>query len=213
MKFIAKHWAIIGIAIVYLVGFIGFLIPNIQQDWANLTAFSILVSIVILVFHHYPKSNSFYFSLFLVGLFGYLVEVIGVKTGLLFGVYSYGNKLGPMLLEVPIILGINWALLLYLTHYFTKKFVSKAYLVAIIGAFLMVGIDLLIEPFAIYFGLWTWENIEVPLQNYAMWWLASFVLHLVFGVYNDQLKNPTSNFILGTLVLFFLEVNLVVIWF
>jgi uncharacterized membrane protein len=213
MKFIEKHWAIISIAIVYTVGFVGFLIPNIRQDWANLTAFSLIVSIVVLVLHHQPKSKSFYFSLFLVGFLGYIIEVIGVKTGILFGEYSYGNKLGFKLFEVPIILGINWALLLYTTQYFARKFYSKALSIAILGSFLMVGIDFLIEPFAIYFGLWTWEKVHVPIQNYVMWWLASFVLHLLFGLYNVSIKNTISNFILATLVVFFLGVNLFVIWF
>jgi putative membrane protein len=213
MEFVKKHWAYLIIAIVYTVGFVGFLIPNIRQDWANLTAFSLIVSIVVLVFHHQPKSKSFYFSLILVGILGYIIEVIGVKTGILFGVYTYGNKLGPKLLEVPLILGINWALLLYLTHYFAKQLVSKTFQIAILGAFLMVGIDFLIEPFAIYFGLWTWEKVHVPIQNYFMWWIASFLLHLLFGIYNIQLKNKISNFILGSLVLFFFAVNLFVIWF
>src|SRR5689334_23098853 len=35
-------------------------------------------------------------------------EVIGVATGAIFGAYSYGEVLGFKLLEVPLIIGLNW---------------------------------------------------------------------------------------------------------
>src|SRR5210317_2015499 len=39
---------------------------------------------------------------------GFAVELIGVQTGLLFGEYAYGSALGPKLMGVPLIIGVNW---------------------------------------------------------------------------------------------------------
>jgi putative membrane protein len=36
------------------------------------------------------------------------LEVVGVKTGLIFGEYKYGSTLGIKLFEVPLIIGFNW---------------------------------------------------------------------------------------------------------
>ena len=35
-------------------------------------------------------------------LIGFVIEVIGVKTGYVFGSYSYGDSLGFKILEVPV---------------------------------------------------------------------------------------------------------------
>lgn len=212
LPFFKRYWPQFIITKVFIIGLIGFLIPSIRQDWAYLTSFSLIVSLFILVYHHKPKSTKFYWSLFISGIIGFIIEVIGVKTGQLFGIYTYGNKLGFKLFEVPLMLAVNWALLLYLTHYLARKISTNLIIVALIGALLMVGMDFLIEPFAIYFDLWQWKNIHVPLQNYAMWFIASFVLHLYFGYSNSKLSNAISNYIFVTLMLFFLAVNVLVIW-
>ena len=41
------------------------------------------------------------------------VELVGTKTGMLFGDYSYGKVLGPALQGVPLIIGINWFIMMY----------------------------------------------------------------------------------------------------
>lgn len=42
----------------------------------------------------------------------FLVEVIGVATGEVFGVYRYGEVLGWKLADVPVVIGFNWALII-----------------------------------------------------------------------------------------------------
>ena len=39
---------------------------------------------------------------------GFLVEVIGVNYGIIFGNYTYGKVLGFKVLNVPLMIGVNW---------------------------------------------------------------------------------------------------------
>ena len=41
-----------------------------------------------------------------------LTEAIGVNTGLLFGTYEYGANLGFKIFGVPLIIGVNWTVLI-----------------------------------------------------------------------------------------------------
>jgi len=61
------------------------------------------------------KRTDFYISLIAVSIIGFLIEVIGVKTGYIFGRYYYGQSLGYHLLSVPLLIGLNWGVLLYST--------------------------------------------------------------------------------------------------
>ncbi|MBK7882949.1 MAG: carotenoid biosynthesis protein [Chitinophagaceae bacterium] len=54
----------------------------------------------------------FYSFLLICVCIGIAVEIIGVKTGFLFGNYSYGIVLGPKIQSVPILIGINWFIII-----------------------------------------------------------------------------------------------------
>ena len=213
MEIIKKHWAPFVIINIYLVGLIGFLIPSINQVWAYLTSFSLLVSLVLLIVKHQDRTRQFYFSMVIVAILGMIVEIVGVQTGVLFGTYSYGSKLSPKLMGVPWMIGINWALLVYMTHYIGRKISDNTFVVASLGGLMMVFLDIFLEPFAIYFGLWEWAAVHPPIQNYLMWWITAFIMHLIFKPYNPKMENSVSNTILITMFIFFLLIDVIVIWF
>jgi bisanhydrobacterioruberin hydratase len=52
----------------------------------------------------------FFIVCFVVGIW---VEVIGTSTGLLFGNYSYSKNLGPAFKNVPLVIGINWCIIMF----------------------------------------------------------------------------------------------------
>ncbi|MEZ5007949.1 MAG: carotenoid biosynthesis protein [Chitinophagales bacterium] len=212
MDWIKRNWAYIVIPAVYIVGVIGFTIPAIDDFWVSLTPINLLFGLFMLIGFHKTFSNKFLYSLAIIGILGYFFEVIGVQTGLLFGTYTYHKHLGPKLLDTPLMLAVNWALLIYLTNYFARKIVSKNMLIAIVGSLLMVGIDFFIEPFAIYYQLWTWEVGHVPLQNYLMWFILSLPFHLLFNYFNQQYSNKIALSLGISLFLFFLIIDVVLIW-
>jgi putative membrane protein len=143
----------------------------------------------------------FYGSLLLIAFIGFFLEVIGVKTELIFGSYHYGYALGFKALSVPLLIGVNWAILLYCTAQFSL--IKNQILNALFGAFLMVALDFFIEQNAARFDFWYWKNNIIPLQNYTAWFIISFVLNLAFQNRLGQKSNLTAKAFYVIEIIFF----------
>ncbi|MEM1124400.1 MAG: carotenoid biosynthesis protein [Bacteroidota bacterium] len=160
--------AIIGVSL----GFFNFFIPK--------TALNLLVSFFLLCWvfpidtlQKVAATSLFFF----VGMF---VEYLGVNYGLLFGDYSYGQNLGIKFQGVPYLIGVNWAMLVLITGPITNRLKVAKPLKAIIGATLMILLDIPMEVAAPIFDFWEFAGGVAPLQNYIAWWLIAVVLHAVF---------------------------------
>jgi putative membrane protein len=120
-------------------------------------------------------NGKFLFAFFSIAFLGFIIEVIGVKTGLIFGKYSYGDGLGFKLLNVPIIISINWAMLIFagiriVSSIFANKIVSL-----VVAALLVTLIDLLIEQVAPRLDFWQFEGGLPGLHNYLGWIGVAFL--------------------------------------
>lgn len=155
----------------YAAGIAGFL----SLDWfPALTPFNLLMCFAALWYYQESTSTSS-FRLFLAGVLVYtwVVECIGVNTGLLFGHYRYDWALGPKLAGTPLMIGINWLVLALAIGAVVHRLAVHRYLKIVLAALAMSLTDVLIEPMAIRYGLWTWMHPDVPLQNYVMWFVVS----------------------------------------
>ena len=95
---------------------------------------------------------------------GFAVEFLGVNYGLIFGEYAYGNNLGLKIGGVPLLIGANWVMLTFITGAVAALFFDRSPLkAAVFGAFLMVLIDLVIEPVAPKFDFWEFADVTAPL--------------------------------------------------
>ena len=54
-------------------------------------------------------------SVFTIFLIGMICEILGVNYGYIFGDYVYLNNLGTKVFGVPILIGINWVILTFIT--------------------------------------------------------------------------------------------------
>ena len=55
-------------------------------------------------------------------------------------------------------------------------FESKNVYIVLLSAFIILGVDLLLEPFASSVnGYWVWEGNKIPLQNYISWFIAGLL--------------------------------------
>ncbi len=117
------------------------------------------------------------YSFFAVGMFA---EWCGVHYGFPFGNYTYGENLGIKLDGVPLLIGVNWAMLVLITGSIASKFVTRTWVKVLLGSFLMVFIDFFIEPNAANLGFWYWKNGFIPPSNYVGWLAISAMLHVVF---------------------------------
>lgn len=92
-----------------------------------------------------------------------------------FGHYSYGETLGFKYEDVPIIIGLNWYLLAYISTDLSARTKFPLFVKVILGALFMTAIDYLIEPIAIRFGFWFWHSGQIPLSNYVGWFWYHFL--------------------------------------
>ena len=145
---------------------------------------------------------------------GFGVEVLGVATGLLFGDYSYGSGLGPQALDVPLLMGVLWWLLLIGTHHLSERLLSLGGRVvspvvrSALAATMMTALDGVIEPVAIRAGWWTWHDGEIPWTNYLTWWIAAFALGLLWRDVDDLKTNRLAGLLMLVFTLFFIVLNL-----
>jgi putative membrane protein len=173
---------LVPILILYFsVGLAGMIVPATRGIFQSLTPFSLLASLALLLIHHGKFSARFWLVSFLIFLAGIAVEIAGVSTGLLFGEYSYGNTLGPKIFHTPVMIGVNWFLLVYSTLSIVDRYIETPYFRAVAAAVLMVVYDFALEPAAIQLDMWTWAGGAVPLQNYLAWFIIAFIFNYVGG--------------------------------
>jgi len=199
-----KTYIYIGIVILFhLVGSIGLAIPDTKSYFLSLSSYNLLLSFIIVIVSSQVKSLRFYIFILFVFLTGYFVELIGVHTHYLFGNYRYGSNLGFKILDIPLIIGVNWVVLILVSHSISLKIVKHNNFTPIIASLLMVGLDFLIEPVAIKSDYWSWENNQIPLYNYVCWFLISFLIHIVYQKNKLTEQNSVYNCLYIVLVVFF----------
>lgn len=193
------------VIIFHLVGLIGLSLGASRSLFLFLVPFHLLLMMAILTMNHQKRDTKFYLFFLVVFITGYIVEWVGVHTGVLFGNYAYGGTLGPKLDGIPVIMGINWFLLIYAVGTAMRYTAIKPiWLRVLTGAGILVLLDFLIEPAAIKFNYWQWFNGVIPLSNYVCWFIISAFLLLVFELCKFKKQNLVGAVLLISQFLFFL---------
>ncbi len=184
------HISIFAVWLVTISGMIGIWLG--QGDWfLPKTPFNLLLGMGLLYWNFPMKNGWRSLSIWtLVYLIGMGVEIVGVNTGLLFGTYQYGENFGLKLFGVPLLIGINWVVLTFLTATICKRFIQNKWLAPICGAALMVALDFFIEPIAPLFDFWHWDGGRAPLRNFVDWFVVSFFMQVLAQKDLPEGKNP-----------------------
>ncbi len=152
-----------------------------HYDWfITKTPLNLIITSLLLVIHFPIDSFKKIAVVLLVFLFSLLIEWIGVHYGFLFGVYEYGKNLGVKLDGVPLLIGVNWAILILATATLADKWINSFYAKILVGAALMVFMDFFIEVSAPPFDFWIWASGAAPFRNYVAWFTVSLFLHFVY---------------------------------
>ena len=199
-----KYQDIIGILLIifHVVGMFGLSIDYFQDIFLLLVPYHLLLTFFLCAFFISFKQNIIPISL--VFLLGFFIELIGVHTGLLFGEYSYGNVLGLKAFKTPLIIGFNWLILILATHSFSLYFFKNHLSKILFASLLMVFIDVFIEPVAINLGFWYWTQDFVPFQNFIMWFLSSFIMHLIIVKFKAQIHYKLGFYLFLSQLSFFI---------
>lgn len=200
------------IVIFYLVGLIGFILPQTSIIFQKITPLALLMCTYLLAVYH-GKFSIKQIVLFLIIYFlGFWVEVLGVQTGLIFGTYQYGAGLGPKLWGTPLMIGINWIFLSYTSIAIVRQLKVHRVLEVFLAPLLMVIYDLVLEQVAPKIDLWKWENDLIPFQNYLAWYLISFVFVAGLNIFKIQIKNQLASILFFSQFVFFLLLTIVKNW-
>ncbi|MDD2530010.1 MAG: carotenoid biosynthesis protein [Bacteroidales bacterium] len=182
-----------NIIIFYLVGIIGFSINYTHMLFTYLSPIILILTLCLLFYYDRKATDRkriIFFSFVFIS--SYIIEMIGVNTGLLFGKYQYHHGLGIKLFETPILIGINWILMIYITSsIFTKLkygFISQI----IIPSSLMLIYDIIMERAAPKMEMWSWADNIIPIQNFLMWGLLAFVFHSIRYFLKIEIKNKMA---------------------
>ena len=173
-----RGWAIIVVIVLHSVGGICMALGD-PIGLVLLTPAHLCITTFMLLSVHPPLNREFYKAAFLTFMFGMFIEIIGVRTGNIFGEYHYTSLLGPRILGVPIVIGTNWLLLSYcfsaLVLWWRPS--SRFLYQVVLGAACMVLLDVIIEPFAVHYGLWIWEGRVLPsIVNYIAWFFGGCIV-------------------------------------
>ncbi len=222
-----KNIAIFIALLFHVCGIIGILFTPYKDWFVQNTSLNLVLMAGLLIFTQ-PKIN-IYFLLFIVIAFcsGLIVEVIGVNSGVLFGNYSYGDVMGFKLFGVPILVGIQWFVIVYccgvimqyVNNWAYQKIIDlggeneqtdkvKSISLIIDAALLATLFDFVMEPVAQKLGFWQWKNNEIPFFNYTCWFFVSGLLLLVLNKLPFSKLNPFAIHLFIIQLLFFLALRI-----
>lgn len=177
-----RGWAIIIVIVLHSVGGVCMALGD-PIALVLLTPAHLCITTFVLFSVHPPRNREFYRAAFLTFMFGMFIEIVGVQTGHIFGEYHYTSLLGPRILGVPVVIGTNWLLLSYCFSALvlwwrpSLKWINQV----VLGASLMVLLDVIIEPFAVHYGLWIWKGRVLPsLANYVAWFFGGSIVTAIW---------------------------------
>lgn len=195
-----------GIAILFhVIGLLG--IAVFKSERISLTTpFHLLLMFGLLVFSYNSNRGVFIKWAIVAYLCGFWAEWVGVHTGWLFGSYSYSDVLGTKWLEIPLIIGVNWIVVIAGAIAIANRVTKNKWRMPICAATIATAYDWLLEPVAIRLEYWQWAGDEVPMYNYISWWLVSLFPTIIW----QKMELQPNQFSLNLLIvqaLFFIALR------
>ena len=194
-----------------MVGLAGHVIPLTRPIMLWLTPYVLLATGGI-IFSPVIKNNQWELFIFfaLCGLFAFFSEVIGVNYGILFGNYYYGDTLGFKILSVPVIIGINWMVILAGSISFSAIITKNKAAIIFLSTIFALIFDYLMEPVAMHFNYWNWENGTVPFANYLTWGILIFIFTSIYVLKRFAMNPTMPAFLFAVQLVYFLALNLAI---
>ena len=130
-------------------------------------------------------------------LVGNIFENLGVRTGFPFGGYYFTDVMGPKLFAAPILLGLAYLGMAYLSWTLARVILGgmrnpltgpRVVTVPLVAAFIMVAWDLSMDPvWSTIVHAWIWRNggkyFGVPISNFLGWYLTVYLIFQLFALY------------------------------
>lgn len=131
------------------------------------------------------------------GIFAVSIESFAIKTGLPYGHFSYGDKIGDKVLGlVPWTVPFSWPPLVLGALVLAQQIAPKRRALAAI--LILLSFDLVLDPGAVQQGFWTYDfggfYYGVPLSNFVGWlisgWIGVWLFNKVSRKSNEEVPLP-----------------------
>lgn len=192
------------------------LIPFMKENHLVYTFLSLGLPIVLLILHSeitLTVKRAILF-IFLATTIGWMAEVLGLKTGVIFGGhYVYGgNKIS--LWGVPIMVIAYWAVFIYVGYSIVNSFfywrgnkkpnrksndLKRLPGLVLADGLVVMFIDIFMDPLKVLAGEWSWVGggsfFGVPLGNFVGWFVVTVIvtgIYRLFEYFAIGLKNRYS---------------------
>ena len=195
---------LIGILILYFsVGILLFSLELTRPLFRALTPWSLILSFAAILLFQKEWSLRLGIAFLAVFLATLMIEIIGVNTGVLFGSYAYGPAFGPRILHTPILIGLNWLILIYCSAAIVNHHLRHSLIRLLAASMLMVAYDLILEYVAPIMGMWSWDTPYPGIRNFLMWFGVALLMHLIFQLLGIQIRNKPARYLFFVQMLFF----------
>lgn len=136
---------------------------------------------------------------------GNIFENLGVRTGFPYGHYYFTDVMGPKLFVVPVLLGLAYIGMAYLSWTLARVLLgqpqarlagSRVVTLPLVAACIMVSWDLSQDPvWATILRAWIFPRggsyFGVPIGNFLGWYLTVYVIYQSFALYSrGRALNP-----------------------
>ncbi|WP_122981984.1 carotenoid biosynthesis protein [Actinoplanes teichomyceticus] len=149
------------------------------DDRARLTVLTVLLGVAFSVSHALltrgPRAVG---ALLLTAtLGGFAVEAVGVATGFPFGAYEYSGRLGPRVLDVPLIIPLAWTWMAWPAWLAALRVARRPVARVAVAAAGLAAWDLFLDPQMVAEDYWRWLDPVpalpgvpgIPIGNYLGW--------------------------------------------
>jgi putative membrane protein len=137
---------------------------------------------------------------------GNTFENLSLATGFPFGHYEFVELMGPKLLRVPVLLGLAYIGMAYVSWILGRLIIGtdvsrarglRLFAVPLAASFIMVAWDLAQDPvWGTVLHAWRWRDggpwFGVPATNYFGWYLTVFLIYLLFALYLQRSESSTQ---------------------
>jgi len=209
----------------HISGAMGILFTPYKDWFIRYTPLTLLLMAALLIFTQEQKNKSFWLFAIICFFTGLATEMIGVNTAFLFGNYAYGTVMGYKLNGVPLLIGLNWFVIIFcsgnsmyqLLTWIEKKYASagiqlssriKTASLIFDSALLATFFDYIMEPVAVKLGFWQWHNNQLPFYNYFCWFMTGTLLLFLFNRMPFNKHNHFAVHLFIIQLLFFLALRL-----
>lgn len=162
------------------------------------------------------KQSGFVRAILIFMLLGALIigfETVAVKTGLIYGKFSYNNILNYRFLgATPWIVALSYPPIIIGTFWLAKK-ISIGFLVPFFGALFTTITYTVLSPAMNKLMLWQWETpgryFGVHIRSFVAWFVCAFVASLIVKLlWGDSDVKRLSAYGWFAIILFWAGVNL-----